>query len=91
MPALAFSLAMLARLGPLLAVDEDFWIPAVALALDHREPKASPPEDLDAAGLAAVEGAVAELKEVVDGMPGRWPERVEGDWAVLLLAWTEVK
>lgn len=90
MPALAFSLAMLARLGPLLALEEDFCSPAVALALDHREPNASPPEDLDAAGLAAVEEVVAELKEEADGMPGRWPETLEEDGPVLL-AWTEVK
>lgn len=75
MPALAFSLAMLARLGPLLT-DEDFWMPALALALDQSEPKASPPEDLDAAGLlvAPEEAVVAEVKDEVEGMLGRWPE-----------------
>ena len=62
-PALAFSLAMLARFGPLLAAALDLEIPAVALAEDQRDPKASP-EDLDAvlaAGLLPVaEGVMPE-------------------------------
>lgn len=77
MPALAFSLAMLARLGPLLT-DEDFWMPALALAVDQSEPKASP-EDLAGAGLLAAPApeevvVVAEVKDEVEGMLGRWPE-----------------
>lgn len=73
MPALAFSLAMLARLGPLFAFAFDFCSPALALALDHRDPKTSPFEDFDAAGLAAAgELDVADVKDEVDAMPGRW-------------------
>ena len=73
MPALAFSLAMLARLGPLFATGEVFCRPALALAVDQSEPKTSP-EALAAAGLLAAEVlGVVEVKEDVDGMPGRWP------------------
>lgn len=64
-PALAFSLAMLARLGPLLAFALDLEIPALALAVDQREPKASP-EDLLAvlaAGLLEVVEAAGEERE----------------------------
>lgn len=68
MPALAFSLAMLARLGPLLVFAVDL-IPALALADDQSEPKASPEGFLgaDAAGLfAPAEGvAVEEMEDVV--------------------------
>lgn len=71
MPALAFSLAMLAKLGPLLALEDDFCSPALALAVDHKDPNASP-EDLDAAGFAPTEEVVvAEVKDEVDGIPGR--------------------
>ena len=68
MPALAFSLAMLARLGPLFAFALDFWMPALALAEDQREPKASPLGFLavEAAGLFTVaDGAVADEMEDV--------------------------
>jgi hypothetical protein len=63
MPALAFSLAILARLGPLLAPALDLAIPALALAVDQREPKASPEglEAVLAAGLLlAAEGVTPE-------------------------------
>jgi len=63
-PALAFSLAMLARLGPLLAPVFDFWIPALALAVDHSEPKASP-EGFLAAGAAGF--AVGDVTDDRDG------------------------
>ena len=48
MPCAAFSFAMLARLGP-CAPAAGFAMPAPALAVDHKLPKASPPAD---AGLA---------------------------------------
>ncbi len=67
---------MLAKFGPLLALDEDFWIPALALADDHRDPNASP-EGFDAAGLlpaVGVAGLVADEKDDVDGIAGRWPK-----------------
>lgn len=91
-PALAFSLAILAKFGPLLAVEFDFWTPALALALDHNEPKASPPEGLDAAaaGLGpAAEDEVADVSEETEDMPGRWPRPPAGGW--LALVDTEVK
>lgn len=75
-PALAFSLAILARLGPLFALMDVFWIPALALAVDQSDPNASP-DDLPAAGLVPVDEALrAEVKEEVEGMPGRWLEVV---------------
>lgn len=67
-PALAFSLAMLARLGPLLAVELDLAIPALALAEDQIEPKASPEGFLavELTGLfAAMEGVLVEEMEDV--------------------------
>ena len=81
MPALAFSLAILARFGPAAPGVEVFLIPAPALAVDQREPKASPlaAEDL-AAGLV--------LKEGVDEREGLDAEAGEAvDWG----AGTEVK
>lgn len=65
-PALAFSLAILARLGPLLAPALALAIPALALAEDQRDPKASPEglEALLAAGLLPVaEGVTPEEAE----------------------------
>lgn len=41
----AFSLCIAARPGPALLGVEDFLIPAPALAVDHSEPKTSPPDD----------------------------------------------
>jgi hypothetical protein len=56
---------MLAKLGPLLALALALEIPALALAVDQREPKASP-EDLLAvlaAGLLAAVEAAGEERE----------------------------
>ena len=68
MPALAFSFAMLARLGPLFAFELDFEMPALALAEDQSEPKASSEGFLavEAGGLfaAAVGAAVEEMEDV---------------------------
>ena len=75
-PALAFSLAILAKFGPWLGV-AGFWIPAPALALDQREPNASPPPDFLAAEMEvglAVE-AVPEPKDGWVEIPG-FPEFV---------------
>ena len=58
-------MAMLAKLGPLFALALALEIPALALALDQREPKASP-EDLlavVAAGLLAAVEAAGEERE----------------------------
>ena len=65
-PALLFSFARLAKFGPLLCAELLFAIPAVALAEVHKEPKASPLDDVAgfAAGLpsvAAVDSGVEEL------------------------------
>lgn len=65
MPALAFSLAMLARLGPLLALALDLEMPALALAVDQSEPKASPEGLAAEAGLLAAVGPVEEEMDVV--------------------------
>lgn len=80
-PALDFSFAILAKLGPFCVVV--FWIPALALALLHSEPKASP-EALAAGFLPAAArdgddavvlvGEVSEEKEeVLPAMPGLAP------------------
>lgn len=85
-------MAILARFGPLLAVELDFWTPALALAVDHSEPKASPPEGLGvaAAGLGpAAEDEVADVSEETEDMPGLWPRPPEGGWFVFMD--TEVK
>lgn len=82
MPAVAFCFCILARFGPELPGVEVLLMPALALAVDHSEPKASP---LDAEGLAA--GFANELAELIDGLvPG-----VEGDWEAVVGACTEVK
>ena len=47
-PAVAFSLARLARFGPWFPDVVVFLKPAVALAVDHNELKASPPEEVKA-------------------------------------------
>ena len=65
-PALAFSLAMLLRLGPLLALELDLVIPALALADDQSEPKASP-EGLDAE-LAGLFEAMEVAGDEMDGL-----------------------
>ena len=66
MPPVAFSLAMLARLGPLFVPVLVFWMPALALAVDHNEPKTSPEGFLAAAeaGLFAVGEATEDMEEV---------------------------
>ena len=62
----AFSLCIAARPGPALAGVEVFLIPAPALAVDHNEPKASPPE---------VDGFAAGLEKLLaEVMPGLAPE-----------------
>lgn len=71
-PALAFSRAMLLRLGPLFAPVFVFWIPALALAFDHSEPKASPE------GFLAVNAA---------GFAGEVTEDTEGDVPWVGLVW----
>lgn len=66
MPAVAFCFCMLARFGPELPGVGVFLIPALALAVDHKEPKASPPDAEDFAGPFA-----NELVELIDGLaPG---------------------
>lgn len=74
-----------------------FWIPAVALAFDQSEPKASPPAglvvDFGAAGFPSV-AALLELNEGVDWAVGR--ELVEendeiGPMDGVCWVWTEVK
>jgi hypothetical protein len=79
---------MLARLGPLFVPVLDFWIPALALAVDQSEPKASPEDFLGAwvAGLLAV--AVGEAAEDREGVEA-W-ENEPGCCCWLLLE-TEVK
>ena len=66
MPALAFSFAMLAKLGPLDEVEDDFCIPAPTLAAFQSEPKASPPAALDAGGLGALADEVNAVGEVTE-------------------------
>jgi hypothetical protein len=72
MPALAFSLASCPRAGPEVGVLV-FLMPA--LAVDHSEPKASPPVEGLAAGWDFMEDAV----------------EVGFAWGVATGAWTEVK
>ena len=75
-------------MGPFEALDADFWIPALALAVDQSEPKASP-DDFAADGLVAAEEAdVPDAKEAVEEMLGLAAEL--GGWEGLLTA-TEVK
>ena len=58
----AFSLCIAAKPGPALVGVADFLIPAPALAVDHSEPKASPPDD---------EAFTAGLEKLfVEFMPG---------------------
>ena len=78
----AFSLCIAARPGPALFGVEVFLIPAPALAVDHKEPKTSPPDD---AGFA-----VGLEKLFVEGMPGLAFAAEEGCWGVVG-AWTDVK
>ena len=40
-PSLNFCFAILSRFGPLLLFASFFWMPALALAVDHSDPKAS--------------------------------------------------
>ena len=86
MPWLAFSFAILARLGPALLGEFVFLIPAVELAEDQRLLNASPPEGLTPpAGLLVV--VVVLLYEGVDERLGL----VILDWAELDgWIWTEV-
>ena len=71
MPALLFCFARLARSGPLFGVPA-LGSPAVALAVDHREPKASPPLGLGAldSGLPSVAAVLEEPKLGVDENAG---------------------
>jgi len=65
-PAVAFCFCMAARLGPELPEVGVILMPALALAVDHKDPKASPP---DAEALAA--GFENEGVEPMDGLaPG---------------------
>ena len=58
----AFSLCIAAKPGPALVGVEVVLIPAPALAVDHKEPKTSPPED---------EALAAGLEKLfVEAMPG---------------------
>lgn len=59
-PALAFSLAMLARFGPGWFAFDALGFLTPALAVDQREPKASPEPD-------AVVGLLVDVDEMVDG------------------------
>ena len=78
----AFSLCIAARPGPALLGVEVFLIPAPALAVDHNEPKTSPPDDETfAAGWE---------KLFVEAMPGLTLGTDEGCWEGVG-AWTEVK
>jgi hypothetical protein len=64
----------------LLALDEDFCSPALALAVDHSDPNASP-EGFEAAGLLPKEGVEALMldeKDDVVGAAGRLPEEAVG-------------
>lgn len=81
-PALAFSLARLAKFGPWLDGVFVFLIPAPALAEDHSEPKASPPEE-------AEDLATGLVKELLDWSNGFGP-RADVGFAVLGTG-TEVK
>ena len=82
MPALAFSFARLAKFGPWLDGVVVFLIPAPALAEDHREPNASPPDEAEdfAAGFA---------KELLDWRDDFAPRADVG--VAVLGAGTEVK
>lgn len=87
-PALAFSLARLARFGPWFVEVLDFLMPAPALAVDQREPNASLLEEADLVGglvLVVVEerGELNPLRVVV--------EEEEVDWGALLGTEMEVK
>lgn len=70
-----------------VAVEEDLWIPAPALAADQREPNASPPDLEVDDGLAFWADADADVNEDADEMLGL--EVAMGDW--FELAETEVK
>ena len=62
----------------MLAVELDFWIPALALAVDQRDPNASP-EGFAAAGLFPAEDvAVADWREEMEDMPCLWPKPPDG-------------
>lgn len=75
-------MAILARLGPFCVAG--FWIPALALAVLHKDPKASPPAVLAAGflpdardGEPTVDGVVGEVSEekedVLPPIPGLVP------------------
>ena len=67
-------MAMLARFGPWLAdAPPTFLMPAVALAVDQREPKASAPplpapaaEDVEVEGFAVAVEVVVEVRGFLD-------------------------
>ena len=65
-PKLDFSFAMLAKLGPWLPGVGVFLIPALALAVDHREPKALLLDD------EGFEEGMFRLKEVLEVSVGFW-------------------
>lgn len=78
----AFSLCIAARPGPALVGVEVFLIPAPALAVDHNEPKTSPPDD---------EAFAAGLEKLfVEATPGLALGTEEGCWEGVG-ACTEVK
>jgi hypothetical protein len=71
---------MLAKLGPLFAFALDLEIPALALAVDHREPNASPeglPAVLAAGLLAAVEAAGEEREGLAAWEENGWAAPIE--------------
>ena len=89
-PALAFSLAILARFGPLPAGELDFWIPALALADDHSDPKTSPPPPAGLAAAGLLPAEEAEFSDETEDMPGLWPSAPPPAGCAELVA-TEVK
>lgn len=75
MPALVFCFAKSANLGPWVPGVAVFLIPAVALAVDHREPKASPPAEDDFAWAGLLKDgveAVAGLIPAGEGWEAAW-------------------
>ena len=90
MPALAFSLAILARLGPWLPGVVVFLMPAPALAVDQRDPKTSPPLAADE-DLVVLVAAAGLPKEALDAKDGRALGVPVGVCEEGLAAVTEVK
>ncbi len=80
MPALVFCFAKSASLGPWVPGVAVFLIPAVALAVDHREPNASAPADDDFAWAGLLnEGvkAVGDLMPAGEGWEAAWDTGTE--------------